>query len=186
MKKLLSALLFGLLLTACNSSTSDKERELLEKENQLLTKENELLKKEKLQQEDATKILNNDKVNKSKQTPSNGHINWLGVWTFTDNAPVDYTLKIEDKIKGMNICTFNATGIQTFYDIDCRGVDNGNSFELYYWSTNEGVFYEDRINRDKPILTLKQINGKTLTYWNQLINNYVDKGNHSGQVCFEK
>ena len=112
-------------------------------------------------------------------------INWSGIWTYTDNAPVEYTLKIENKEK--LTCIFNATGIQTYYELECKGINKGDYFELYFVKILDGVFYgEDKIIIEKPILTLKLEKGKIVTYWDQLYNNYVEEGNHDGQICFEK
>lgn len=135
----------------------------------------------------STYFSNLKEIENLQQKPKAKNVNWVGTWTFFDNAPVDYTLIIAEKHEDTYLCTYNATGIQTYYDLKCKGIDKGTSFELYYLSTNDGDFFpEDRINYSKPILTLKLVNGKIVTYWDQLINNYVEQGNRSGQVCFKK
>lgn len=113
-------------------------------------------------------------------------INWLGSWQYEDSS-VEYQLKIDDKYRGMNLCRYTASGIQTYYELECWGLDKGNVFELYYRSTAEGFFGTGaKIDLNKPVLTLVYRRGQVFTYWNQLINNYVEQNNHSGQVCFTK
>lgn len=174
MKNIIKLFFLSVLLAACTTTSTDKEKQLLEKEKELLRRENELLKKENAAIRQSSNI--NKGGSKLKNNVEKVNVNWIGTWAFSDNS-VDYTLKINDKYRGMNVCTYNATGIQTFYELECLGLDKGDSFELYYRSVTDGVFREaESLNINKPILTLKYKNGKFLTYWNQLINNYVDQG----------
>lgn len=114
-------------------------------------------------------------------------IDWRGTWSFTDNAPIDYTLTIGEIENEMYLCRYKAEGAQTSYELDCLGVSKGETFELYFQNVKEGVFLPaDQINRDKPALTLNRMDGKILTYWDQLFNNYVEEGNHTGKVCFQR
>ncbi len=116
-----------------------------------------------------------------------GVFDWRGTWTFTDNAPITYTLIIGDEENEMFVCSYKAEGMQTAYELDCLGVVNGDEFKLYYQGVKEGVFLAaDQINRDKSSLTLKRVDGKILTYWDQLFNNYVEEGNHTETVCFQR
>lgn len=163
--------LITLFLLSCQSATqTDKEKELLQKDDNQLKKN---------QPEDTLPPATDDS-NKEPQSRTQTTVNWVGTWSF-EGEMVNHTLTIGEKYRGANVCQYEATGVQTFYKLECRGVDKGNSFELYYWATNDGAFYqEDRINRDKPILTLKLVNGKILTYWNQLI------GGKDGEAGFKK
>ncbi|SOD99777.1 DUF5991 domain-containing protein [Spirosoma fluviale] len=123
-------------------------------------------------------------TNKIVLTSNKVNTNWIGTWRFEDTG-VEYVLKIDEKYRGMNLCKYTAIGIQTWYELECQGYDKGDSFELYFRSVNDGSFMiADKINLNKPALTLKLRNGKVITYWNQLFNNY--EGNHSGRVCFRK
>lgn len=184
MKLIILTLSVAVLLTAFNSNSFDKGANSKRKPISLTDAKSEATAPDK-----GISALETQTTNKQTQTAKK--VNWAGTWRFSDNAPIKYTLKIKTTpqggTKGGANCTYNATGIQTFYELNCRGVDKGTSFELYYVGTADGGFYqEDKINRSKPILTLKSVNGKILTYWDQLINNYVEQGNHSGQVCFKK
>jgi hypothetical protein len=122
-----------------------------------------------------------------EKPPTSGAIDWRGTWTFTDNAPVDYTLVIGEQENEMFVCSFKAEGVQTAYELDCLGVASGEEFKLYFQGVKDGSFpAADQINRDTSSLTLKRVGGKIVTYWDQFFNNYVEEGNHSGKVCFER
>jgi hypothetical protein len=180
----IATIFIGILFSACQKQNNNKETELLKKENELLQKENELLKKEKeLENQDIKpELIKSEKETQKKLEK----INWIGTWSYNDGS-VEYTLKIDETYKGMNICTYDAIGIQTWYELECRGYDKSDVFELYFWGVNDGgFFYEDRINSNKPILTLKYMDGKIVTFWDQLFNNFVEEGNRSGEVCFIK
>lgn len=62
MKNQLAVVLLGLCMS-CNSSTSNKELELIQRENELLKKENELAKKEKEVMSLSTNSSDNNDVN---------------------------------------------------------------------------------------------------------------------------
>lgn len=180
MTKQLLLILPIIFLFSCQSTIQpdNKEIQLLQKENELLQKENELLKNSK----PTSKLITNEIGDSDRELKPivEQSIDWVGTWSFEEDM-VGYTLTIEDKYKGMNICTYDATGIQTFYILACSGLDKGKSFELYYGGTKDGGFHqEESINREKPILTLKLVNGKVLTYWNQLI------GGKDGKIAFKK
>ena len=111
-------------------------------------------------------------------------VDWSGTWTFNDGY-VDYTLTISEDYGGHHACRYEATGIQTYYVLECVGVIKDNSIQLKFPVVKEGDFLQqDRIQKEEAILTLTMKDGKVRTYWNQLVNNYED--NHNGEVCFKK
>ena len=169
MKTILKLLFLTIFIISCESNSLGKEKQVHEK----------VSKKQTAQTIDS--IIPNPSVTSPPEVKEEiQQVSWHGKWVF-EHELVSYTLTIEDKKENMNLCKFEAIGVQTFYDLECRGVDKGNSFELYFHATNDGAFLqEERINRHKPILTLKQVDGKILTDWNQLI------GGTSGKVAFKK
>jgi hypothetical protein len=111
-------------------------------------------------------------------------VDWSGIWTFNDGY-VDYTLTISEDYGGHRACRYEAVGIQAYYVLECVGVIKDNSIQLKFPVVKEGDFLQqDRIQKEQPILTLTMKDGKVITFWNQLGNNYED--NHSGEVCFKK
>lgn len=51
----------------------------------------------------------------------------------------------------------------------------------------DGVFRrKEEIGKKEAALILKREKHKTVTLWEQFINNHVNEGNRSGEVCFEK
>lgn len=110
---------------------------------------------------------------------------WTGTWTFTDGS-VDYSVEISEDYGGRHLCIYHATGIQTYYVLECVGLVKGNSLQLINPTVKDGDLLEkDRIGINDPILTLViEEDGKVFTHWNKLNNNYPD--NHDGKVCFKK
>ena len=107
-------------------------------------------------------------------------IDWMGSWQYEQDK-VKYSLTIVEKQKELNKCIYHVEGIPAFYILECNGIMKGNIFELYFRYTNDGNFFkENKIDRHKPILTLALVNGKVITYWNQL------PGGRNGQECFKK
>ena len=107
---------------------------------------------------------------------------WSGVWAFNDEY-VEYTLTVNKQYRGNYTCVFNATGIQTYYILNCTGKVKGNRLELHFSSVKDGDFLgKERIKKDLPILSLSIENNKVITYWDQLVNNYPD--NQNGKECF--
>ena len=107
-------------------------------------------------------------------------IDWIGSWYFEQDK-VKYSITIDEKITEINRCIYQVEGIPAFYVLECKGVVKGNVCELYYRYTQDGNFFrENKIDRHKPILTLALVNGKVITYWNQL------PGGRNGQECFKK
>jgi hypothetical protein len=107
-------------------------------------------------------------------------INWSGTWTCENDLGI-FSIMVNPEEEGIIKCTLSAEGMQLFYELDCRGRMNGNSFELYFVSTNDGVFNEEEsITPEKPLLILTSSNGKVLTNWGQLTEE------KSGMVCFKK
>lgn len=106
--------------------------------------------------------------------------NWSGTWTCENDLGL-FSVIIFPEQEGVIKCTVSAEGMQLFYELECRGRINGNSFELYFVSTNDGVFNEEEsITPEKPLLVLTSSNGKVLTNWGQLTEE------KSGVVCFKK
>lgn len=130
---------------------------------------------------------NFDQTNSHDQTPVAGtshgseyETDWIGNWYFEQDK-VKYSITIDEKITGMNRCIYQVEGIPAFYVLECKGVVKGNVCELYYRYTQDGNFSrENKIDRHKPIITLALVNGKVITYWNQL------PGGRNGQECFKK
>lgn len=111
-------------------------------------------------------------------------VDWPGTWVFNDGY-VDYTLTISGDYGGHHACKYEAVGIQTYYVLECVGVIKDNSIQLKFPVVKEGDFLQqDRIRKEEPILTLTMKDGKVITHWNQLGNNY--EGNRDGEVCFKK
>jgi hypothetical protein len=111
-------------------------------------------------------------------------VDWSGTWSFNDGY-VDYTLTISEDYGGHHACQYEATGIQTYYVLECVGVIKDNSIQLKFPVVKDGDFLQqDRIIKEEPILTLTMKDRKVITYWNQLANNY--EGNHNGELCFKK
>lgn len=126
-------------------------------------------------------------TNSQKQIPLPGttpnskyEMDWIGSWYFEQDK-VKYSITIDEKLTELNRCIYQVEGIPAFYVLECKGVLKGNIFELYYRYTHDGNFFrENKIDRNKPILTLAWVNGKVITYWNQL------PGGRNGQECFRK
>ncbi len=110
---------------------------------------------------------------------------WTGSWIFNDGS-VDYSIEISEDYGGAHRCIYTATGIQSYYVLECVGLVRGNSLKLINPTVKEGDLLEkNRIGINDPILTLTiQKDGRILTDWNRLNNNYPD--NHDGKVCFVK
>ena len=122
-------------------------------------------------------------VEKKEQADKNTEMtDWSGVWAFNDEY-VEYTLTVNEQYPGNYTCVLNATGIQTYYILNCTGKVNVNRLELHFSSVKDGDFLgKERLKKDLPILTLSIENKKVITYWNQLVNNYPD--NQNGKECF--
>jgi hypothetical protein len=110
---------------------------------------------------------------------------WTGTWTFSDGY-VDHSIEISEDYGGRHRCIYNATGIQTYYVLECVGLVTGDSLQLINPTVKDGELRgKDRIGINDPILTLTiEKDGEVFTHWNKLNNNYPD--NHDGKVCFKK
>lgn len=118
--------------------------------------------------------------NPETTSATGNEINWLGSWHYEQDM-VNYAITIDENFKKSNRCTYHVEGIPAYYVLACKGVVKGNVFELYYRYTHDGNFFkESKIDRHKPILTLALVNGKVITYGNQL------PGGRNGQECIKK
>ena len=107
---------------------------------------------------------------------------WLGKYSCMEEF-TQYTLAVKDKYKGMNMATLTCEGIQEYYKIDVRGLEKDNKMEFYYWGVEDGHFMaEEKINREKPLFTLINNNGKLTTEWQQ--RDWEGKGRKDS--CFQR
>lgn len=96
--------------------------------------------------------------------------NWLGKWSGESSEGIQYSLQVDDKYRGMNLCEVHAEGIQTFYELECWATGSPSLLKVYYRSTKDGAFYAgDRIKLDQPLLFLKREKGKTIWQWRQVL-----------------
>ena len=103
-----------------------------------------------------------------------------GNWYY-EHDNIKYSIIIGNKFNDIKGGIYQVEGIPVYYILECKGEMKGNVFELYYRYTNDGHFFDERkIDRDKPIITLKKVNGKIVSYWNQL------PGGRNGEECFKK
>ena len=103
---------------------------------------------------------------------------WMGKYSYELSDGAFYTLTIDEK----DNCTYEGTGIQTFFKVACKVQKNGGSLEIYYIRTIEGAFYpSDWMDKKKPIMTLFYEHERLLTDEGQL--NKEVKG---GQLLYKK
>ena len=127
-----------------------------------------------------TKVNDTKNTSKAETEVEASPMDWTGKWVYENDLGL-YSVKIQPEKDGIIKCTVAAEGIQLFYDLDCRGKVNGNTFEIYYVSTNDGVFFgEENITPEKPLLSFTSTKGNVITNWGQL----SDEKN--GLVRFEK
>ncbi|TQM50753.1 hypothetical protein BDE36_2514 [Arcticibacter tournemirensis] len=177
--KRLNILLLLPVLISCNSPKR-KNLELsidsIKKENEFLKREKEIIRKEK-------ELLIREKEKSQKTTYEDIKLPeefWLGKWSYYYDQG-EYTLTIEGQIRGMNRCTILAEGVQLYYEADLVGVQKGNSFIIYYRGlTNGSNWYENKVDINEPLLTLKYQKGKVSTVFHQVDTNL------NGKVNFEK
>ena len=152
-------LIFSLFaFCSCGNNASDKE--VLEK-------------KDKSTDSSVGKENNKSTVNKAKNEVETSSIeetpmDWAGKWIYESGSDL-YSVIIQPEKDGIIKCTVAAEGIQLFYDLDCRGRVSENTFEIYYVSTNDGIFFnEENITSEKPLLSFTSTKDKVVTNWGQL------------------
>jgi hypothetical protein len=86
---------------------------------------------------------------------SNAGGKYVGSYTYEVPGPITYDLKIRND----NSCVYEGVGIQTFFEIECKGKVNGDTYEIYYVKTIDGMFQsEDDWNKSLPIIILSYKN----------------------------
>ncbi|MBO0947877.1 DUF5991 domain-containing protein [Fibrella forsythiae] len=99
---------------------------------------------------------------------------WLGTWSGETKDGVTYTIKVNDKYRGMNLCEVHAEGIQTFYTLECVATGTPTTLKVYYRSATDGAFYaKDRVKINDPFFVLQRTNGKVSWQWKQIFDGGV-------------
>lgn len=88
------------------------------------------------------------------QSPNAGG-KWVGKYSYEEPGPVTYDLKIRDD----NSCVYEGVGTQTFFEIECKGKVSGETYEIYFVKTKDGVYLsEDGLEKKMPFIILSYKN----------------------------
>jgi len=86
---------------------------------------------------------------------SNAGGKYVGSYTYEVPGPITFDLKIRND----NSCVYEGVGIQTFFEVECKGKVNGDTYEIFFVKTIDGVFQsEDDWNKSQPIIILSYKN----------------------------
>lgn len=115
-------------------------------------------------------------------TTSKQSIDWTGIWNYENEIEyLNFTLTLSEKNNNTFNCTIEQIGLQSYYLLDCKAVENEDTIKIYFEKTLDGGFYQENfIEINKPILSLTTSESNIITIWNQLI------GGESNSKCFEK
>ncbi|GAB3271833.1 hypothetical protein GCM10027347_43370 [Larkinella harenae] len=99
---------------------------------------------------------------------------WLGKWSGEHPDGVTYTIRVKDQYRGMNLCEIHATGVQTFYRLECWATGNPSTLKVYYRSTLEGAFHAaNRVKLNDPFVILTREKGKVDWQWQQVFDGKI-------------
>ncbi|RRA98860.1 DUF5991 domain-containing protein [Larkinella rosea] len=99
---------------------------------------------------------------------------WMGKWSGEHPEGVTYTIQVNDKYRGMNLCEIHAEGIQTFYTLECWATGDANTLKVYYRSTKEGAFYAgNRVKLNDLFVVLRREKGKVSWQWQQIFDGKI-------------
>ena len=86
---------------------------------------------------------------------SNAGGKYVGTYTYEVPGPITFDLKIRND----NSCVYEGVGRQTFFEVECQGRVNGDTYEIFFVRTIDGVFQsEDDWNKSQPIIILSYKN----------------------------
>lgn len=112
-------------------------------------------------------IIENENISNNSDSKK-VDFDWEGTWIYTnDTELISYELKIEGMTMNRHECEFTGVGMQTDFNVSCRGYNFGDRIDIHFMDVVSGGF-SDEWDVNKPLFTLYLKNNTVYTKWVQL------------------